>query len=101
MNANITIFLTLRMEITKFLSWIKAGGGWLYILACYAIMLTFQPMVDIWWAKAIAAATIISKKVVDVLLGKSDAKQALHDFACAAIGVLLTDCVIFVWWLCS
>lgn len=87
-------------KIKQILNWI-ATDGLLHIQTCYAMMLTLQPMVEIWWAKAITATCAIGKEVVDVLRGKNTWEQVRHDLICDAIGILLADCTIFVWWLCN
>ena len=87
-------------KIKNVIKWI-ATDGLLHILACYAIMLTFEPMVGIWWAKAITAACAISKEVVDALRYKITWAQMSHDLICDGVGVLLADAAIFGWWLCG
>lgn len=87
-------------KIKKILRWI-AVDGLLHILSCYALMLTLQPMVDIWWAKGITATCAIGKEVVDALRGKNTWEQVRHDLICDAIGILMSDVTFFIWWLCS
>lgn len=87
-------------KIKEILKWI-AIDGLLHILMCYSIMLTFEPVVGIWWAKAITATCAIGKEVVDVLRGKNTWEQVRHDLICDAAGILLADLSIFVWWLCN
>ena len=86
-------------KIKKLLNWI-ATDGLLHIQTCYAMMLTLQPMVDIWWAKGITATCAIGKEVVDALRGKNTWEQVRHDLICDGIGILMSDVTIFVWWLC-
>lgn len=85
-------------KIKAIANWI-AVDGLLHIETCYAMMLTLQPMVDIWWAKAITATCAIGKEVVDVLRGKNTWEQARHDLICDGAGILMADVTIFVWWL--
>lgn len=87
-------------KIKQILKWI-ATDGLLHIQTCYAIMLTLQPMVDIWWAKAITATCAIGKEVVDALRGKNTWEQVRHDLICDGVGMLLADLSIFMWWLCN
>ena len=87
-------------KIKDILKWI-ATDGLLHILACNAMMLTLEPMVGIWWAKAITATVAIGKEVIDVLRGANNGKQVLHDLICDCGGILLADCTIFLWWLCG
>ena len=77
-----------------------ATDGLLHFLVCYAMMLTFEPMVGIWWAKAITATFAIGKEVIDALRGKNNTQQVVHDLICDGAGILIADCTIFVWWLC-
>lgn len=87
-------------KIKQILKWI-AVDGLLHIETCYAMMLTLQPMVDIWWAKAITATCAIGKEVVDALRGKNTWEQVRHDLICDGAGILMADVTIFVWWLCN
>ena len=87
-------------KIKNILRWI-AVDGLLHLLACYAIMLTFEPVVGIWWAKAITITLAIGKEVVDALRYKNTWKLMCHDFICDAVGILLADTTIFIWWLCN
>lgn len=87
-------------KIKRLLNWI-ATDGLLHIQTCYALMLTFQPMVGIWWAKGITASCAIGKEVVDALRGKNTWEQVRHDLICDAIGILMSDVTFFIWWLCN
>lgn len=87
-------------KIKDILKWI-ATDGLLHIETCYAMMLTFEPIVGIWWTKAITATCAIGKEVVDALRGKNTWEQVRHDLICDGAGILLADLSIFVWWLCN
>ena len=84
----------------KIKEWV-ATDGLLHFLVCYAIMLTCEPVVGIWWAKAITAAFAIGKEVIDCLRYKNTWKMMSHDFICDLAGMLTADVTIFVWWLCG
>ena len=87
-------------KVKEIIKWI-ANDGLLHIQTCYAMMLTLQPMVDIWWAKGITATCAIGKEVVDALRGKNTWEQVRHDLICDGIGILMSDVTFFVWWLCN
>lgn len=87
-------------KLKEIIKWI-AVDGLLHFLACYAIMLTCEPVVGIWWAKAITATLAIGKEVVDALRYKNTWKQMSHDLICDGVGILMADVTIFVWWLCG
>lgn len=87
-------------KLKEIIKWI-AVDGLLHFLACYAIMLTCEPVVGIWWAKAITATFAIGKEVYDALRGTNNAKQMVHDFICDGAGILMANVAIFGWWLCG
>lgn len=87
-------------KIKRLLNWI-ATGGLLHIQTCYAMMLTLQPIVGIWWAKSITATCAIGKEVVDAMRGKNNWEQVRHNLICDAIGILMSDVTFFIWWLCN
>lgn len=87
-------------KLKEIIKWI-AVDGLLHFLARYAIMLTCEPVVGIWWAKAITATFAIGKEVYDALRGTNNAKQMVHDFICDGAGILMADVAIFGWWLCG
>ena len=83
-------------KIKRLLNWI-AIDGLLHIQTCYALMLTLQPMVDIWWAKGITATCAIGKEVVDALRGKNTWEQARHDLICDAVGIMAALITMLIW----
>ena len=87
-------------KVKNIIEWI-AVDGLLHFLACYACMLTFEPIVGIWWAKAITTTLAIGKEVVDALRYKNTWEQMRHDFICDVAGILMANVTIFVWWLCG
>lgn len=87
-------------KLKEIINWIGTDGL-LHFLACYACMLTFEPIVGIWWAKAITASLAIGKEVVDCLRYKNTWKQMSHDLICDASGLIIADFTIFLWWVCG
>ena len=85
-------------KIKKIINWI-AIDGLLHFLVCYATMLTCEPVVGIWWAKAITTSLAIGKEVVDSLRYKNTWEMMRHDLICDVAGILIADCTIFAWWL--
>lgn len=87
-------------KLKEIIKWI-AVDGLLHIQTCYAMMLTLQPIVDIWWAKAITSTCAVGKEVFDVLRGKNNWEQASHDLICDAVGILAADITISLLWMCN
>ena len=87
-------------KLRNIMKWVGVDGL-LHFLACYACMLTFMPMVGLWWAEASTLALAIGKEVYDALRGANNKEQMLHDFVCDAAGLAAATCTIFVWWLCN
>ena len=87
-------------KIKEIIKWI-AVDGLLHLLACYAIMLTCEPVVGLWWAKVITGVCAIGKELFDACRYKNTWEQASHDLLCDAGGILLADLTILAWWLFS
>lgn len=86
-------------KLRSILKWI-ATDGLLHMLVCYAIMLALTPVVGVWWATAATFVAAVGKEAIDGMKGAT-AGAIMHDFICDAVGLLLADCTIFVWWLCN
>ena len=87
-------------KVKEIAMWV-AMDGLAHLQMCYAIMLTCEPVVGIWWAKAITSSLAVGKEVVDALRGKNTWEQVRHDLICDGAGILMADVTIFVWWLCN
>lgn len=87
-------------KLSKIRKWVGVDGL-LHFLACYACMLTFMPMVGLWWAEAITLVIAIGKELYDAIRGINNKEQMLHDFVCDAAGLLLAVCTIVLWWICN
>jgi hypothetical protein len=79
--------------------WI-ATDGLLHMLACFAIMLAFTPIVGVWWAMGITTAAAIGKEAFDAIKG-ADIDAINHDFVCDAAGLLIGVLTIALWWVCN
>jgi hypothetical protein len=87
-------------KLRKIMKWVGVDGL-LHFLACFACMLTFMPIVGIWWAELITISLAVGKEVIDALRGTNNKEQMMHDFICDAVGMLAATCIIFLWWLCN
>ena len=87
-------------KLKEIIKWI-AVDGLLHFLACYAIMLTCEPVIGIWWTTAITLSTAMGKEVIDALRGKNNKTQVIHDLICDGFGILMSDVTFFIWWLCN
>lgn len=86
-------------KIKEIMKWI-ATDGLLHMLACFAIMLAFTPIVGVWWAMGITTAAAIGKEAFDAIKG-ADIDAINHDFVCDAAGLLIGVLTIAVWWVCN
>ena len=78
----------MRKLIKSIIKWI-AVDGLLHFLVCYALMLTFTPIVGIWWAVLITVIPAIAKELWDGLIQKdNDIRQIAHDLVCDGVGML-------------
>ena len=82
-------------KIKEIMKWI-ATDGLLHMLACFALMLAFTPLVGVWWAMGITVAVAIGKEALDAFQG-ADIDAINHD----AAGLLLAVCTIALWWICN
>jgi hypothetical protein len=72
--------------------------GLLHFLACYAIILTFSPLIGILGAIGIAGALSIVKEAWDYFYEKdNNVQQVLHDLICDVIGILGALIVMLLW----
>ena len=83
--------------LNKAYQWLSLEGGMLHFLACYAMMLTFAPIIG-WWT--ILPTTIIAaaKEGYDFFIQKdNDKPQVIHDLICDAAGVVCAYITMLLW----
>lgn len=83
--------------IKKMLKWVGIDGL-LHFLVCYAMMLTFAPMIGLAWAVLATTGVAVLKEVWDFCIQKdNDAEQVLHDIILDGIGILIALVTISLW----
>lgn len=86
-------------KLKNILKWI-AVDGLLHILVCFAITLTFMPIVG-WWALLLAGIPALLKEGYDYFIEKdNNLKQVAHDLICDLVGMACATLVIPIWWIC-
>lgn len=74
--------------IKKMLKWVGIDGL-LHFLVCYAMMLTFAPIVGMTWTIILTTSLAVTKEVIDFCIQKdNDAKAVLHDLFFDVAGVV-------------
>ena len=77
-------------------NWVGTDGL-LHFLVCYALMLTFKPIVGVWWSLLIAIIPALAKEAWDYYVEKdNDTEQVLHDLVCDGVGILLSLLIIII-----
>lgn len=85
-------------KLKKILKWVGTDGL-LHFLVCYALMLTFTPMVGVWWSILIAIVPSLAKEGWDYFVQKdNDRSQVIHDLICDGLGMATAYLTIFLWW---
>lgn len=80
----------------KIINWI-GYDGLLHFLVCYAMILTFTPIIGLWWAFVTTVIASIGKELYDVFVIKSnDLKSSLHDVLFDAVGIGLSILILFL-----
>lgn len=83
--------------IKKMLKWVGIDGL-LHFLVCYAMMLTFAPMIGLAWAVLATTGVAVLKEVWDFCIQKdNDAEQVLHDVILDGTGILIALITISFW----
>lgn len=83
--------------IKKMLKWVGIDGL-LHFLVCYAMMLTFTPMMGLAWAVLATTGVAVLKEVWDFCIQKdNDAEQVLHDVILDGTGILIALITISLW----
>lgn len=78
----------MRQFLTGVYNWI-ATDGLLHFLVCYALILTIEPLIDVWWAIGIVVALSVIKEAWDYFYQKdNNLMQVLHDLLCDAVGII-------------
>ena len=85
--------------LNKAYQWLNKEGGMLHILACYAMMLTFTPIIGVWWATAITWAVAIGKEAYDIVTKRNTWRQSANDLVRDAIGWGCAFVTMLAWWL--
>ena len=81
----------------KILKWIGTDGL-LHFMVCYAMLLTFTPIVGLWWALAIVCVASVGKEAWDFLIEKDNDKEAvIHDLVCDVAGAAMAMATICMW----
>ena len=81
----------------KLLKWI-GYDGLLHFLVCYAMLLTFTPIVGVWWSLATVCVASVGKEAWDYLIQKDNDKQGvIHDLICDSAGVLIALITMLIW----
>lgn len=82
--------------IKKMLKWVGIDGL-LHFLVCYAMMLTFAPMIGLAWAVLATTGVAVLKEVWDFCIQKdNNEKQVMHDFVFDIVGILMAIVVLAV-----
>lgn len=90
----------IKNAIKSAYQWLNKEGGMLHILACYALMLTFSPMVGVWWSLAATIFVALLKEFIDFFIQKgNDKKQVIHDLIMDAAGIILAAVIIILWFI--
>lgn len=75
--------------IKKMLKWVGIDGL-LHFLVCYAMMLTFAPMIGLAWAVLATTGVAVLKEVWDFCIQKdNDISQVMHDLLCDVVGIVM------------
>lgn len=83
--------------IKSIIKWI-AVDGLLHFLVCYALMLTFTPIVGIWWTLLTTTLIALAKEAYDFFIDKDNDMQAvIHDIILDASGILMALIILLVW----
>lgn len=78
-------------------NWVGTDGL-LHFLVCYALMLTFQPIVGIGWALVITVIPSLTKEAWDYYVEKDNTSlQVKHDLVCDWFGIGIALMVITLW----
>lgn len=81
----------------KFYGWMRSDGL-SHLLLCYAIFLTFEPIIGVYWARIVTIVFAIGKEAFDYFYQKdNDLKEVCHDLACDAIGIMLANVTTLIW----
>lgn len=74
--------------IKRMLKWVGIDGL-LHFLVCYAMMLTFTPIVGMTWTIIFTTSLAVTKEVIDFCIQKdNDEKAVLHDLSFDVAGVM-------------
>ena len=78
-------------------NWVGTDG-FLHFLVCYALMLTFQPIVGVWWSLLIVIIPALLKEAWDYFVDKdNNVEQVLHDLICDGVGIAAALITILIW----
>ena len=78
-------------------NWVGTDGL-LHFLVCYALILTFQPIVGVWWSMFVTVASALIKEAWDYFVEKdNNVKQVLHDLICDGVGIAAALITILIW----
>jgi hypothetical protein len=71
--------------LNKAYQWLSKEGGMLHLLACYAIMQTFEPL-GLGWASLITWVVAIGKEAFDLIRKSNNLRNVANDIIRDAIG---------------
>lgn len=82
---------TVKISLSTIGKWTKWIGidGLLHFLVCYAMILTFVPIVGFWWSLFATIVASMCKEIFDYFIQKDNNKQAvIHDLIMDGIGII-------------
>ncbi len=83
--------------LKDFYKWMGIDGL-LHFILCYALILTFQPIVGIAWASVIAIVSALAKEFYDFFIQKdNDKNQVFHDLMCDWFGIAAALVITTLW----
>lgn len=82
--------------IKKMLKWVGIDGL-LHFLVCYAMMITFAPMIGLAWAVLATTGVAVLKEVWDFCIQKdNNEQQVMHDIVFDILGIVMAIVVMAV-----
>lgn len=91
---------TIKIAAQSALAWMRSDGI-IHNLMCYSILLTLAPIIGAEWARGVTVACAFGKEAFDVFVQKdNDWREALHDLACDAMGMMEAELTLAIWPIC-
>ena len=96
----VAVLEKLRDTARAVLAWMRSDGI-IHSLLCYSVFLTLAPIIGTAWARWTTVALAFGKEAFDVFVQKDNNwREALHDLACDAVGILEAELTVALWSVC-